>query len=179
MRAVRCLGFLLCGSLLLVGCASSPVASQPRMPAADASVNERQRTYERYRLQESGDNWVGHEWARSDGKYGLDGIEPLLDISAQTRSRVSQAKTRAAVVLPMSAVGGALLGLAIGNQLTGNKMYSSTTNTVLYVSGGTLAVAAITIGIVWDPVSGIGDVYNAALTDKLGLRPDAAQPPSR
>jgi uncharacterized membrane protein len=77
----------------------------------------------------------------------------------------------------MSAVGGALLGVALGNQLTGNKLYSSTTTGVLYVAGGALSVTAITISIAWDPVSGIGDVYNAALAEKLSLRPAAPQPP--
>src|SRR5258706_7659179 len=137
--------------LVLVGCTPARIASQPRMPSAEASLDERRSVYERYRLRESGDNWVGHQWARTDGKYGLEGIEPLLDISPQTRTRLSQAKTRSAIVLPMSTLGGALLGMALGNQLGGNKLFSSTTNAGLYIAGGTLSVTAITISILWDP----------------------------
>lgn len=159
----------------LVGCAPH-LASQPRMPGAGASVEERRGAYERYRLRESGDNWLGHHWTRGDGKYDLEGIEPLLDISAETRSRLAQAKTRAALVLPMSALGGAFLGLAVGNQLGGKKIFSSSTNTGLYIVGGSLSAASITIVIVWDPVSGIGDVYNAGLSEQLGLPSSAKSP---
>jgi hypothetical protein len=177
MVLVRWLGPLLCAAQLF-GCAPR-VAPEPRMPAAGASLEDRKQTYAEYRLDESGDNWWGYEWTREDGTYGFGGISPLLDISPETRSRRSQARARALTVLPMSALGGSLLGLAIGNQLGGNKAFSSTTNTVFYVAGGTLSVASLTITIAWDPVSGIGDVYNTALANELGLPPEARQAPSR
>jgi hypothetical protein len=69
----------------------------------------------------------------------------------------------------MAAIGGGLLGLALGNQLGGNKLLPSKTNTVLYITGGALSVTGITITVVWDPVSGIGEVYNAELSRQLDL----------
>lgn len=158
--------------LLLFGAAAcSPrLATPPPRPALGASLQERRVVYDAYRLEERGDIWFGYKWSRKDGEYEFEGVEPLLESYPATRARVAEIKTRAAVILPMAAVGGALLGMAIGDSLSHEEhLFSRTTRTGLYATGGALSAASLTIAAVWDPVTGIGPLYNQNLAESLAV----------
>lgn len=158
----RCAGAVLV-CWLASGCEPA-VASPPRLPARDAPEAERVAAYQQYRLQEEGNPWVGWKWKRRDGAYHVDGIEPLLT-SSEGRRRIDEIHTRRLVLTPMAAVSGALLGVALGDLITPKprRLLSTPTRTGLAITGGALLVTGVTITVVWDPITGLGGVYNQDL----------------
>jgi hypothetical protein len=139
------------------------------LPARDAPIAVRSKAYEEYRLRESGNAFFGHSWQRADGEYELDELDPLLDISPATRARRSEIETRTWILVPSALAGGALLGIALGDDLFHGYGLSRSARTGFYIAGGTLSAATIAVSLAWDPVSGLGDLYNHALSERLSL----------
>jgi hypothetical protein len=165
-----------CAALLLLASAcSAPLASPPKLPAKDAPELERRHAYEDYRLFEEGNVWTGWSWKRVDGKYSFGGIEPLLtspQASPEMKKRVHDIHVRSALAEPLTIVGAAFLGLALGDALSSpNHIFTSTTRTGLWLTGGTLTASGLVITIAWDPVTGLGGLYNHDLAESLALPP--------
>jgi hypothetical protein len=137
------------------------------------SPEERLALYDAYRLRRA-----GNTWRREDGKYTFAQLGDVAGQFPASASLYRRAQTRSQVTSGIAGAGGGLLGGTLGWQLGAspeNKL-STGAQVGLYTAGGVLTVAALVAILVWhDPSEELGDVYNRALKNGLGL-PESSAP---